>query len=478
MFYSVPNNSTQAALLLRDAARVLLGPNQAPSTSTQNQSERVQSTLSSLFRPYGSRPSERVRARPFTSPWSHDFFCVSEPNTSSVPRPEETVALHSAGLGKRNVKFRDSKCSFKEFCSSLYEYFPALKESGGFKIMRASRNKDLIDIPVPSGGYTIDYFRHESGLNRAMAYIVPLQHRLTPCDLQVNNEILAMETCHRCSLKVPLCELQKHLRTCQQNADHADDSFGASTSSGPSTSTQVDRFQVDRQVSLRVGLMLDPNMSVFNSRMALPLRKLRTSLNLPAKQFEDLLRETFPLLKNKEFQFCKVDCHRKVHVLPSILKTPQDFKVYSDMGRSGVYIRPKEDLKDSESDVVMSQVDPEDIVEPESVVIQVDPEDIVEPESVVIQVDPEDIVEPESVVIQVDPEDIVEPESVVIQVDLENIAEPESVVIQVDLENIAEPESVVIQVDLENIAEPESVVIQDNSESQLDSEGSVIQQVF
>lgn len=50
--------------------------------------------------------------------------------------------------------------------------------------MRATRNKSLVDIPMPSGGYTIDYLRYESELNRAVAYIVPLQQRLMPCNQQ------------------------------------------------------------------------------------------------------------------------------------------------------------------------------------------------------------------------------------------------------------------------------------------------------
>lgn len=183
-FYSIQSNTSEAAQLLRDAAQVFIGPSQAPDMSTFVARQDNTATLSSLFRPYGSRDRVRARSRPFTTPWCHDFFCLSESNTTSVPRPEEIVSLHSVGLGKRRVRFKDSKCSFREFCSALYEFFPALKESGGFKVMRATRNKSLVDIPMPAGGYTIDYLRYESGLNRAMAYIVPLQQRLMPCNQQ------------------------------------------------------------------------------------------------------------------------------------------------------------------------------------------------------------------------------------------------------------------------------------------------------
>lgn len=116
--------------------QVSTGPRQAPDTVMARQ-DRDQATLSSLFRPYGSRDRVRARPRPFTTPWCHDLFCLAEPNTGSVPRPEETVSLHSIGPGKRRVRFKDSKCSFREF-------FPALRDSGGFKIMTATRNKCLL----------------------------------------------------------------------------------------------------------------------------------------------------------------------------------------------------------------------------------------------------------------------------------------------------------------------------------------------
>lgn len=188
-FYSIQSNNSEAAQLLRDAAQVFTGPRQAPDTIMARQ-DRVQATLSSLFRPYGSRDRVRARPKPFTTPWCHDFFCLAEPNTVSVPRPEETVSLYSVGLGKRRVRFKDSKCSFREFCTALYEFFPALRDSGGFKIMRSTRNKSLVDIPIPPDGYTVEYLKHESGLNRAMAYIVPLQHRLMPCNQQVDEQVM------------------------------------------------------------------------------------------------------------------------------------------------------------------------------------------------------------------------------------------------------------------------------------------------
>lgn len=137
---------------------------------------------------------------------------------------------------------------------------------------------------------------------------------------------------------------------------------------------RVEGLQVDRKISIRVGLMLDvkcstvvwviphykfeqlifylysidtSNLFLFVSSnklflcLVLPLKQLTTPLNVPAKTFDDLLRQTFPQLKNKEYEFCRVHRHRAVHVLPCDLKTPRDFKMYPDMRRSALYLRPK-----------------------------------------------------------------------------------------------------------------------------------------
>lgn len=44
--------------------------------------------------------------------------------------------------------------------------------------MRCARSRALIQIPVPNFGYSVKFFRSESSLNKALAYIVPLQQAL------------------------------------------------------------------------------------------------------------------------------------------------------------------------------------------------------------------------------------------------------------------------------------------------------------
>lgn len=55
---------------------------------------------------------------------------------------------------------------------TVNEYIP----SAGFKLMRCTRSQNLIDIPIPNSGYSIPYLKGQHGLNKATAYIVPLQN--------------------------------------------------------------------------------------------------------------------------------------------------------------------------------------------------------------------------------------------------------------------------------------------------------------
>ena len=39
---------------------------------------------------------------------------------------------------------------------------------------------ELVEIPIPPGGYSASFLRTDGELNRAVAYIVPIQQRLDP----------------------------------------------------------------------------------------------------------------------------------------------------------------------------------------------------------------------------------------------------------------------------------------------------------
>lgn len=75
------------------------------------------------------------------------------------------------------------QCIPQPFIKTTEEVFPLLKHAGGFKLMHCCRSRQLIDIDMPPEGYSVNYLKERSSLNKAVAYIVPLQ-----CDLPLNGD--------------------------------------------------------------------------------------------------------------------------------------------------------------------------------------------------------------------------------------------------------------------------------------------------
>ena len=62
----------------------------------------------------------------------------------------------------------------------LYEVYPKLKEGGGFELLRSgSTANELVRIKPPMAGYSVPFLRDVSGLSQALAYIRPLQKKLS-----------------------------------------------------------------------------------------------------------------------------------------------------------------------------------------------------------------------------------------------------------------------------------------------------------
>ncbi|XP_041862233.1 uncharacterized protein LOC121653056 [Melanotaenia boesemani] len=162
----------------------LLGPHivsAPPQLCTgQSREDMIQSRMSALFRPYPQKIGSKRNGlkRQYQTPWSHDFFCLSDPESDMSPSLEEYCTLQNMGLGRRKVTFPNNNGTHKDFVEGLFNAYPQLADAGGFKLMRCGRNRVLVDIAMPSSGYSVRYLRLESGLNKALAYIVPLQRKL------------------------------------------------------------------------------------------------------------------------------------------------------------------------------------------------------------------------------------------------------------------------------------------------------------
>lgn len=89
-----------------------------------------------------------------------------------------------AWWGKKKNKQNIYWCA--RFLNGVYQHTRKGLSSikGDFKLMRCCRSKQLIDIIMSPGGYTADNFKNRSSLNKAVAYIVPLQ-----ADLPLNGDV-------------------------------------------------------------------------------------------------------------------------------------------------------------------------------------------------------------------------------------------------------------------------------------------------
>lgn len=175
-------------------------PNMMASTSNNNTGHTCasfatssQASLSRLFEPTRNKRLQTLASRrrtPTAVPWEHDFFCLAVPGQTTVPTAPETAELKKRGLGKKRVRFPDKEGTHLDVLKGLYEAYPPLKYGGGFKLYRGIRSKQLVEIPPQPDGYTIKYLKYESGLNRSVAYIVPLQEELRS---DVNIPVIADE---------------------------------------------------------------------------------------------------------------------------------------------------------------------------------------------------------------------------------------------------------------------------------------------
>lgn len=175
----------------------------------QDQFQRQTSVLENfrtLFRPYNQsngplakRPrksNDSQRSYKVKETWAHEFFCLADCTTSSVPSRAVKFQLQSAGLGRKKIIFgwKDNPFTFK---AKLEEIFPRLVDGGGFDILRSGVNvQSLVLIPPPAAGYSVPFLRDMSGLVQALAYVRPAQTNLDIAEISVvsDNEVLCTYT--------------------------------------------------------------------------------------------------------------------------------------------------------------------------------------------------------------------------------------------------------------------------------------------
>ncbi|XP_077065650.1 uncharacterized protein LOC143718474 [Siphateles boraxobius] len=226
----------------------------------------------------------------------------------------------------------------------IEESFPLLRHAGGFKLMRCCRSRQLIDIAMPTEGYSVEYLKETSNLNKAVAYIVPLQ-----CDLPLNGDIQKVDsvregeplkqTCVNCKQQVALHVLESHKAHCIT-------SIAAKVTD--STSMTPDTLRCNTW-SMRITLMLTHQIT-FNCWQAEEVKVVKVPKNLTEAGFQEFLRAIYPQLERINFDLCKVNRHRVV--VPLTQCTPHAIRSSGVLGCSALYIRPEHDINtDGDSDI-------------------------------------------------------------------------------------------------------------------------------
>ena len=104
--------------------------------------------------------------------WSRSFVCLAYNNQTHPPTPSERVVLALNNLGEKRVEFpRDGNGA--QVHEAIISTFPSL--ASGYELLRNSegRGKELMKIPMPDSGFSVDYLR--SVLGQAKGFLRPLQ---------------------------------------------------------------------------------------------------------------------------------------------------------------------------------------------------------------------------------------------------------------------------------------------------------------
>ena len=77
-----------------------------------------------------------------------------------VPDANECASLKMAVLGECRFPL-EVAVTAQKLCDELEVHYPKLSHGGGFELLRTEEGcpKELSVIPIPEGGYTVDYLK-------------------------------------------------------------------------------------------------------------------------------------------------------------------------------------------------------------------------------------------------------------------------------------------------------------------------------
>lgn len=158
--------------------------------------------------------------------WTVSVLCLSDKNCSFVPNSEVKEYLLKAGLGMKKIRFnvKDGQTEVLKKISSDEKDendecigFPALKNCGGFELMRSqANNRSLSTIEVE---WSVQNLKACIG-SQGKLYVRPIQSNLSTSSVQQektteeSNVMLITEICRECGQSIAISELRAHCESC------------------------------------------------------------------------------------------------------------------------------------------------------------------------------------------------------------------------------------------------------------------------
>ena len=123
--------------------------------------------------------------------WKHHFICLSSVKQERIPTTEkEKQILRRADLYEKEIELKLDMTS-SECREVLYQYFPRLKEGGGYQFCKCPPNTRMLESLPSSSLLSPEKLKSETGHTRT--YIRPLQTDLDCTPIKVTEVV---EVCY------------------------------------------------------------------------------------------------------------------------------------------------------------------------------------------------------------------------------------------------------------------------------------------
>ena len=149
-----------------------------PTKSTCTKTKRkAKEELSSLFNKKSRVANQSKVGESSKCLWKHKFVCLAYHDQSRIPTNDvDKDDLLRAGLGEKEIEFNNMELNADGFRELLYQFYPSLKNGGGFQFFKCApntRNLQLLSSTTLSSPAML-----KTRVGNARTYIRPLQKDL------------------------------------------------------------------------------------------------------------------------------------------------------------------------------------------------------------------------------------------------------------------------------------------------------------